>query len=195
MKDPRAAAGPGRRTCGTRRSTRSCTCCRSPAPVAQCSRARSDRRAQGASACQLPQALMRELVARAEQIADLLQREPNPLGGVNDRQPAKHICRVPPLARHPLGLWQQPPSLLVADPRRTHPDELRHLADRQLSNNLSHTVSAPLDIRNRATPEPRPSSSGRQSVLRRCPIAGLLTLPIGRVGGCRGAWPRDSWRP
>jgi len=47
---------------------------------------------------ELSQPLVRGLVARAEQVADLLEREPDPLCCVDDRQPAKHVLAVAPLA-------------------------------------------------------------------------------------------------
>src|SRR5579884_114855 len=82
---------------------------------------------------------MRELVARAEQVTDLLEREPHPLRGVNHRQPPKHLLAIPALPADTFRLGQQPARLVKADPRRTHAGSLRHLTNRHLRRHFIHS--------------------------------------------------------
>src|SRR5262249_25939365 len=74
------------------------------------------------------QPLVRTLIARAEQITDLLEREPHSLRSVNDRQPTKHLTGLPPRSCRTLRNGRQAARLVVADPRGAHPSAPRDLA-------------------------------------------------------------------
>ena len=61
---------------------------------------------------ELTEPLVRQLVARAEQVTDLVEAEPDPLGSVDDRQPPEHVGSIPPLAGDAPGRRQKTAGLV-----------------------------------------------------------------------------------
>src|SRR5581483_7017964 len=68
----------------------------------------------------------------AEGAADLLQREADPLGGLDERQPPEDVAPEPALPAGGPGRADQPLVLVEPDGRDGQPRALRHLADGQL---------------------------------------------------------------
>ena len=86
----------------------------------------------------------------AERVADLLQAEPHPLRGPDERQPPQHRSRVFPLVAGGALGRDQPP--LLVEPQRgvRHATAPRDLANRQVVGQFRHGT--------RPLPEPRPRS-------------------------------------
>ncbi len=64
---------------------------------------------------QVAQSLVCELVARAKQVADLLEREPDALRRIDDREATKHSLVIAALARRSLRLGQESAGLVIAN--------------------------------------------------------------------------------
>ena len=80
--------------------------------------------------CEPAEALVGGAIAGAVQVADLLEAEPDALGGVDDREAAQDALLVSAFPRAAFGWADQPMRLVVAKSGRRHAGAVRHLTDR-----------------------------------------------------------------